>query len=78
MNTKRVFLKLGIGSFSLACALLLLMHAAVSRMQAAKGFDKESITGAYAYAADGWFQVNPNPSPDFGPVGTLVKQGRPD
>ena len=54
------------------------MHAAVSRTQAAKGFDKESITGAYAYAADGWFQVNPNPSPDFDPVGTLVKQGRPD
>ena len=42
------------------------MHAAVSRTQAAKGFDKESITGAYAYAADGFLESNPNPN--FGPV----------
>jgi hypothetical protein len=67
MNFKRVVLKLAVGSFSLACAVVLLFHA-VPRTGAARGFNNGSITGAYAYAADGFLESNPNPNPDFGPV----------
>jgi|SRR6266853_42452 len=67
MNFKRVVLKLGVGSFSLACAVVLLVHA-VPQTRAAHGFNNGSITGAYAYATDGFLESNPNPNPDFGPL----------
>ena len=67
MNIKRVVLKLAAGSFSLACAVVLLFHA-VPRTRAAHGFNNGSIAGAYAYAADGFLESNANPNPDFGPV----------
>src|SRR5882672_3743525 len=67
MNIKRVVSKLAVGSVSLACAVVILFHA-VPRTKAARGFTNGSITGAYAYAADGCLESNPNPNPDFGPV----------
>jgi hypothetical protein len=67
MNMKRGVLKLAGGSLSLACAVVLLFHA-VPRTRAAHGFNNGSITGAYAYAAEGFLESNPNPNPDFGPV----------
>ena len=65
MNIKRVLLKLAVGSFSLACGVVLLFHA-VPGTRAAHGFNNGSITGTYAYATDGFFESNPNPN--FGPV----------
>ena len=67
MNMKRVLLKLAVGSFSLACAVVLLVHA-VPQTRAAHGFNNGSITGTYAYATDGMIEQYPNPDPTFGPV----------
>ncbi len=67
MNIRRALLKLAVGSFSLACAVVLLFHA-VPGTRAAHGFTNGSIRGAYAYAADGMIESNPNPDPNFGPV----------
>src|SRR5215467_611358 len=52
----------------LAAGVLLFSNFGASKARAAGGFSNASIQGTYAYAAEGFAEVNPDPSLVFGPV----------